>query len=200
MSRSRAVLPHYSPFVPSQGEWININEVPPRKFHCAYCDADTGSKQGWVNVPSGGSTIIAQILVCQNCNQPTYFEGSGQVPASGLGKSVEHVPEPVDSLYREARRCTTVGAYTGAALLCRTLLMYVAVQKGAGPGRDFPDYMNYLASKAYIPHDSKKWVERLIKMGGEAAHAVTPKGEQQAEDILTFAEMLLKNVYEMPAR
>jgi len=197
--RAVPVFPQYVPEDPKDGEWSKVDRIDRKGYVCGYCGTKTGSKEGWNNF-SPTARVVAEIAICQHCNRPTYFESGVQVPSSGLGKPVDFLPDSVAALYEEARRSTTVGAYTGTLLLCRTLLMYVAVEKGATPGRDFPDYMNFLASKGHVPHGSKEWVERIIKKGGEAAHEVSPKDERDAEEILTFVEMLLRNVYEMPAR
>jgi hypothetical protein len=42
----------------------------------------------------------------------------------------------LNQLYEEARRCTGQGCFTAAVLLCRKMLMNIAVEQGAAEGLD----------------------------------------------------------------
>jgi len=74
-----------------------------------------------------------EIAICPNCNGPTYFERHKQaVPLPAFGDRVPHIDdEIIEFVYQEARQCTAIGAYTAAVMLCRKLLMHIAVKKGA---------------------------------------------------------------------
>jgi hypothetical protein len=105
----------------------------------------------------------------------------------------------VKSLYDEARRCTGSGAYTSAVLACRKLLMHIAVSKGAKEGQKFIEYVQYLSDKNYIPPDAKDWVDHIRDKGNEANHEIVIMKEEEAKDLISFLEMLLKIIYEFPA-
>src|SRR6266581_949982 len=96
---------------PRHGRWQKLDAIERRAFVCGYCGTKTGSYEGWKNIGESGR-VVAEIALCQNCNQPTYFGDGQQVPGVPAGSPVEHVPEPLNSLYEEARRSTAVGAYT----------------------------------------------------------------------------------------
>jgi len=49
----------------------------------------------------------------------------------------------------------SVNAYTASVLCCRKLLMNLAVSKGAKEGENFFKYVDYLATKGYIPPNGK---------------------------------------------
>lgn len=84
-------------------------------------------------------------------------------------------------------------------LCCRKLLMHIAVGKGADEGRNFVEYVEYLSSKGYVPPDAKNWVDHIRTKGNEANHQIVIMSEEAARDLMAFAEMLLKLVYEFPA-
>ena len=72
-------------------------------------------------------------------------------------------------MYEEARRCTTVEAYTASVLVLRKLLMHIAVEKEAEENKNFYHYVEYLASKGYVPPDGKNWIHKIRQLGNEIA-------------------------------
>jgi hypothetical protein len=72
--------------------------------------------------------------ICSHCEKPTFFDQDQQLPGVAPGSSVEHLPLDVASLYIEARNCVAASCYTAAVLVCRKLLMNIAVAQGANPG------------------------------------------------------------------
>ena len=78
--------------------------------------------------------------------------------------------------------------------------MHLAVEKGAPTGKSFLEYVEYLAQKGYVPPDGKGWVDHIRKKGNEANHEIKIMSEADAKDLIAFSEMLLKFVYEFPAK
>ncbi len=140
------------------------------------------------------------IYICSFCRRPTYFEAGQQTPGAPFGSDVASVPDDVQKLYEEARRCMTANAFTGAVLLCRKILMNVAVSKGAAEGEQFIKYVEHLDTKGYVPPDGKKWVDHLRQKGNEATHEIKQMWQHDADKLITFTEMLLRFVYEFPAK
>lgn len=122
-----------------------------------------------------------------------------QVPGAPYGAKVSDVPEDVESLYEEAKKCLSCEAYTGSVLCSRKLLMNIAVSKGAKEGDTFAEYVDYLCKKGFVPPDGKKWVDHIRQKGNEATHEIKIMDRQNAADLITFIEMLLKFIYEFPA-
>ncbi|MCA0423195.1 MAG: DUF4145 domain-containing protein, partial [Proteobacteria bacterium] len=73
------------------------------------------------------------------------------------------------------------------------------VSKGADAGKNFVEYVEYLASKGYVPPDAKDWVDHIRTKGNEANHEIVVMSQEEAKDLLSFVEMLLKLVFEFPA-
>ncbi len=53
------------------------------------------------------------------------------------GPDIAGLPKDVEEAYNEARRCIGVKGFTAVELLCRKILMHVAVEKGAPQGETF---------------------------------------------------------------
>jgi hypothetical protein len=116
------------------------------------------------------------------------------------GNTVEHLPSDIASLYAEARNCLSVAAPTASVLACRKLLMNVAVSQGADEGKNFTEYVTYLSDKGYVPPNASGWVDHIRKKGNEATHKIPQVSQADAQDLITFLEMILKLVFEFPNR
>jgi hypothetical protein len=78
--------------------------------------------------------------------------------------------------------------------------MHIAVEKGAPVGKTFLEYVGYLAQKGYVPPGGEGWVDHIRVKGNEANHEIKAMAETDAADLITFTEMLLKFIYEFPAK
>lgn len=175
--------------------WSNIQAVGSRTFRCGFCSFNVASDRGYAN-----TTTSSRIFVCPHCEKPSFFVHSNQVPGVVPGNEVEHLPAELESLYREARNCCGVGAFTASVLASRKMLMNIAVKQGAKEGAKFIEYVTYLADNGYIPPNGKGWVDHIRKKGNEATHEIALMMQADAEELVAFTEMLLKFIYEFPAR
>lgn len=181
--------------------WKQILNLPNQSFVCGYCNTSVSSTIGMklARNQDGSGPQIGGCYICPNCGGTSFFApDGGRYPSPALGRPVKHVPADLDSLYEEARRCTSQNCYTGAVLLCRKMLMNIAVNQGAQEGLRFIEYVDYLAQKGFVPPNGRHWVDHIRKKGNEATHEITVMGEQEANDLLTFIEMLLRFIYEFP--
>jgi hypothetical protein len=78
--------------------------------------------------------------------------------------------------------------------------MNIAVAEGAPVGKSFLDYVEHLSAAGYVPPKGKGWVDHIRKKGNEATHEIVMMGAPDAQDLVTFTEMLLKFIYEFPTR
>jgi len=182
-------------------KWHGAENLPAKSYTCGYCRKVVGPDQGFSEEPKPAEDYTGHwIYICSFCRQPTYFDSVQQTPGAPFGSDVASLPNDVQELYQEARRCMTVSAFTGAVLLCRKILMNVAVSKGAVEGEPFIKYIEYLDAKGYVPPDGKKWVDHIRKKGNEATHEIKRMWQHDGEKLITFTEMLLRFVYEFPAK
>lgn len=181
--------------------WNKADTISSRTYTCGYCGASIASQNGWYGSPNDHSGTV-YVYICHSCSSPTYFDVKGrQTPGAQYGDVVEKIPDKsVEDLYEEARRSTGAACYTAAVLCCRKLLMHIAVAKGAQPDLSFVDYVEYLSKNHYVPRDASGWVDHIRKKGNEATHEILISTKEDAEDLVSFCEMLLKVVFEFPAK
>ena len=179
--------------------WSGITGVNPHSYTCGYCGKSVASDRGW-QTDAGSERHRAVIYICPLCKQPSYFYGEEQTPGVSYGNDVSHLPPDIEALYREARICVASSSYTASVLTCRKLLMSIAVSQGAAEGKTFVHYVEHLASKGYVPPNGRGWVDHIRKKGNEANHEIVLMTKPDAEELISFTEMLLKFVYEFPSR
>ena len=165
-------------------------------YRCGYCGREVASSQGWIT----NSVRPATIRLCPQCNAPTFFSAQDtQHPGPLLGGEVASLTDDVRGIYDEARSSLTAGAATGTVMLCRKILMHVAVDKGAREGLNFLAYVDWLVAENWIPRGGQSWVDFIRQRGNEANHELPHMTREDAAGILQFTEALLRNVYELPA-
>lgn len=178
-------------------DWEGTQTVNTRVYTCGHCGAQVGSDTGY-----DSRDIHQHIVLCPVCERPTYFNDHHalQVPGARIGADVEYIPPESAAIYREARNCMTVNAYTAVVLLCRTLLMHIAVGEGAKEKEGFAFYVKYLIDAGYVAPKSRPWVEQIRQRGNTATHEITPVRREEAEEMIALSQMVLQLVYEYPNR
>lgn len=88
--------------------------------------------------------------------------------------------------------------YWVGALLQKTLDEYCSFQ-GSGKNLRFAEYVDHLANEGYVPPDGRDWVDHIRKKGNGATHEIAIMTKQDAEDLVKFAESLLRFIYEYRA-
>ena len=180
--------------------WENQTPIPDKSFKCGYCGEQVASHAGYqTGARSNGPAFI---YICHMCNQPTYWlqTEQKQTPGARTGAEVKNLPVNIAALYNEARDCIAASANTAAVLVCRKLLMNVAVDLSAPPNKTFVEYVKYLSDNHYIPPNAQGWVDHIRNKGNEANHEIHLMSQTDAKELISLAEMLLKIVYEFPAR
>lgn len=88
-------------------------------------------------------------------------------------------------------------AFTACTMICRKILLHVAVEKGADADKPFEFCVDYLQGQGYISPSMKPWVDRIRKLGNEGAHDLEAPSSESATSALVFTGELLRTVYEM---
>lgn len=182
--------------------WSKIETLQSKNYTCGHCNNQIASEKAYYAVDPQRSTIVCFIYICHHCSKPTFFDVTSgmQIPGASFGNDVNDIDDKgVEALYNEARRCYSANAFTSVVLSCRKLLMHISVSKGAEEGLKFIQYVEYLAASNYIPPDAREWVDQIRSKGNEATHEIVIMKREDAEDLLTFVEMLLRILYEFPA-
>jgi hypothetical protein len=183
--------------------WKSLQSISNVTFECGFCGTYVSSDRGYAiceHRDASGKQIAGGIYICSNCQGPSFLDlQNNRYPSSSFGNSVKHVPSDLEALYNEARRCTSQNCHTASVLLCRKLLMNIAVNQGAKEGLRFIEYVNYLSDSGYTPPNGKHWVDHIRKKGNEATHEIALMNEADSKELIAFTEMLLKFIYEFPA-
>ncbi len=187
--------------------WFDQKKIKTRNYICGYCGNDISSNVGYYTTEGEGfSRDIDEgcIYICHKCNNPTYINGNVQVPGAFYGKKFKEEIFGDDNiifeLYNEARNNMSVNAFTSVGLCCRKLLMHIAVNCGASENKRFIEYVDYLDNNGYIPINAKKWVDIIRGKGNEATHEIKLLNEDEAKTLLSFIEILITIIYELPYR
>lgn len=96
----------------------------------------------------------------------------------------------------------SVRAHTAATLACRKIVMHVAVDQieAAESGMAFVQYVELLFASGYITPSGKVWVDHIRTTANEANHEIVLMAPGDAASLIDFTEMLLRLVYDYPAR
>ena len=78
--------------------------------------------------------------------------------------------------------------------------MNIAVTQGAEAGLRFIEYVDFLGENGFIPPNGRGWVDHIRRKGNEATHEIALMSKADAEELIAFSEMLLKFIYEFPAK
>jgi hypothetical protein len=182
--------------------WWGTQNIMRHEFTCGYCGAFVASTEGMPlkTAHTNGQDTDNGVYVCSNCKMPSFFWGDVQVPGNRFGGSVKHISANLSDIYNEARNAYSVNAFTGTVLLCRRLLMDIAIELGANDNLKFIEYVNYLDENNFITAKSKDWVDAIRKEGNDATHNVVVKDQKQAADMIMLCEMIMKINFEYPAQ
>lgn len=163
-------------------------------FVCGHCGTRVS---GAVVAAYGDSFQRVEWLLCPECERGSVANGSSINPGVPFGPAINGMPDDVKQAYEQARRSMAARAYTGVELICRKILMHVAVEKGAGPGLKFIEYIGYLEQQGYVTPPMKPWVDVIRRHGNSAAHDIEEPNHVRAESTLMFTAELLRLTYEM---
>lgn len=191
--------------MPILTDWKSQSPLPSASFVCGYCGNLVASIVGFMAsrwIPTGSTNDYSYIYICPRCNRPTLaFKGEPFSPAPKPGDSIANLPIEIQSIYEEVRSSIQAGAYTGAVMLCRTLITHIAqTELGASPRDTFTANIELLDNSHWIPPRGKHWVDHIKKMGNDATHNLKVFTEAEAKEILDFTAMLLKFGYDFANR
>lgn len=164
------------------------------EWTCGYC----GNKVAAREVGSSSATGLAAFQ-CPKCHNFTIRSGGRISPPAQMLPMVEHVPDDVGIAWREAVDSYGAGAYTAAEIMCRKILMHVAVDEaGASEGKSFIEYVDKLDSEGYIAKGLKAKVDEIRQRGNVANHKLPASTAEIALKTLSVTRHLLVSIYELP--
>lgn len=124
-------------------------------------------------------------------------------PSTRPLRTPDKLPPGDLAVWEEVRTCLGSGAYMAAVMLCRKLLLHLAVEnglesenaKGHAPG--FAECVKHLQKAGVITQQMLEWVEPIKDVGNTANHKIATVSQDQAEQVATFTLQLLVLAYEL---
>lgn len=119
----------------------------------------------------------------------------GPLPA----RLIRGLPDDVERAWQEAIRCGQSAAWTATELMCRKILMHLAVDlRSAEEGKSFVEYVTVLNDAHYFPPNLQPIVDGIRQRGNRATHDLAASSEQEALRTLKVTEHVLASIYELP--
>src|SRR5947209_7271488 len=133
--------------------WNKPDTFRALEFVCCHCGRLVSSDGGYSGIEETNNLHQIRIFICPNCRLPNTFRGSvspgdptfrwtERSPSPPFGEKILDLPPDINTVYEEARRCITVDAFSAAVMLCRKLLMHIAVERGDAAGKSYQAYVD----------------------------------------------------------
>lgn len=116
-------------------------------------------------------------------------------PTAPAGGWISDLPDNVATAWREAGYAHAVASYTASEIMCRKILMHVAVGvAGSAPGKTFVEYISDLDAAGYITKGLAPVVDQVRKRGNIANHDLPASTAEDSLVTLQITEHLLRAV------
>jgi hypothetical protein len=120
-------------------------------------------------------------------------------PTAPAGGIVPHLPQDVARAWQEVRTSHAVAAYTASEMMCRKILMHLAVDVAKSkPGKKFVEYVDDLDGAGYVPPGARHVVDQVRDRGNIANHELPASTEKDSLTTMAITEHLLRTIYELP--
>ena len=188
----------YSPV--SGGRLIESVHIPDigriiQDYTCGHCERSVG---GLVIAGIGERQILW--LLCPSCGRGSVQHNNTILPPLLSVPQVGGLPSGICQVYDEARKSFAVEAYTGCELLCRKILMSVAVDRGDADGKSFEHYVDYLKDNGHITASLKDMADIIRRNGNQSTHKIGQPDPERAEHTLKFTAQVLRSIYEIESQ
>ena len=108
------------------------------------------------------------------------------------------LPDKISRLYWEATETFRISAYTACEMLCGTIMLEVAVDKGASRKRSFEQSVTYLYERGCLNMTQKVMADAIRTNRNKGVHKGRLPTEGRAQDMLIFTESILLSLYQEP--
>ena len=179
------------------GKWQNTSDVTAKHFICWNCNKEIASEKAYLSYSRDGSYYPIAMHICPFCNAPILVDDEKkEVLLSLPGKEIKKLPENLEIIYSEIRKCMQSKCFNGAIMLMRKLIMHIAVEEGDNEGKTFVEYVDFLCDNGIVPKKSKNKADSVRTLGNSANHEIENRTQKEAENCFEFIELLLKVNYE----
>lgn len=119
-------------------------------------------------------------------------------PGSLPAPRVSGMPPTLEGAWEEVLLSGQAGAWTASELMCRKILMHVAVDKFKAPeGEAFTVYVKALDEAHFFPKMLQPLLDGIRERGNRATHDVAASPERQAIKTIQITHHVLRTIYEL---
>lgn len=157
---------------------VNVDDV---RSNLAY--AQGGYRPFWMRCPVCGDGILVT------------KDGRLHPPASEL-PTIDGLQPAVEAMWNEICIVYASGSPTATEMLCRKLLMHVALNLNAHPseGAPFTEYVDALIKSGEVSNSMKPVLESIRTRGNRANHDIALSTPEDAKQTADFTRLLLEVV------
>lgn len=175
-------------------DWRETTGLASKSFVCWNCGKLVASNKGYKTYRDSSSK---KIFLCSHCQAPNIYDVENKTPLLPLpGKEIKKLPENIQNVYGEVRKCMQTSCFTGAVMLMRKIIMNVAIHEGAENNKGFAYYVKYLCDEGIVHKKSVKKAESVKDLGNDANHEIENRTKEEAQNCFEFIELLLIQNYE----
>ena len=198
--------------------------------HMTYFPTDDGRRDSliiWLGeqiAPSVGVdaiTLLARLFTfgghrwrlgrCENCQKPVFLllDYAFSERVNAVYPTLQMEPNPdiskkqVGEDYVEARLCLSVGAFKGAAVLCRRALQGAAIDKGAKKDK-LAEQLDELVKSGKLTEDLGHLAHNVRQLSNYGAHpgedGLDDLTGEEAEAVCDLTWQILDHLYVVPAK
>jgi len=196
-------------FIPwGRGSTVMTDRIPQLPYLCAGCGASTNgqilAQANFVN--SENNQEYGQIFWCLcMCGHPTIMrhqieptEAYFQYPQPLEFGVDDKWPDHLAKLFEEASMAFSANAFTACAMVCRKMLMVVAVEHGATEGQNFFQYVEHIWKNVLTFPGAKHSIDAIRVIGNDATHDVSFVSGESARLSLKIVTYMLNTIYSLP--
>jgi endogenous inhibitor of DNA gyrase (YacG/DUF329 family) len=186
-------------------EWLwekpKASERKEATFPCPYCNVTVQTQAHTRIIDATLGSIKYHIYKCPHCSMPVTIGQHGEIipPKMFLPfQDIPYLPKTIENMFAECRKSFSNECFYSVIMVARSLIMRVAIDKGAEPHLRFISYVDYLENNGYISPHNRAWVDKVRVLGNHFIHDVDNATSDDANNAIVFISQLLKNIYEMP--
>lgn len=110
----------------------------------------------------------------------------------------KNLPEDIEAAWDEVLNAGRASAWTAAELMCRKILMHVAVdQFGMEEGKAFVAYVKKFEEEGFFPRMMLPVIDGIRERGNRATHDLAQSSKQQAMKTIEVTHHVLRTIYEI---
>jgi hypothetical protein len=185
-----------------------LSNLPVRPIHEDYlCGACGKSTNGRVLCHMFRKDDNAKIQWCMcSCEreEPSLIitrdgKGIAQFPIARHYHAHPSWPADLATLYDEAAKSYSAGAFTATTMVCRKILMVCASHEGDTTSKNFQGNVEFITNNVLNFPKAKAAIDAIRTIGNEANHEIQFIAEPDAKRAMDIVTYMLNTIYALPA-